>query len=119
MSTDDAARKYTVSPAWVRRLLHRRRQTGETTPRKQRHGPVPLTVTHGEQIRQAIRNQPDATLTELRMRLGLTVALSNLWGAVTALGLRLKKSNAGGGAGSAGREAAACPLAGVAAADGP
>jgi transposase len=91
LSTSQVAHKYTVSPAWVRRLLQRRRQTGETAPRPQRRGPVPLSQTHGEQILQAVRDQPDATLAELRQQLGLAVALSTLWAAVAALGLRLKK----------------------------
>lgn len=91
MSTPDAAQKYTVSPSWVRRLRQRRRQTGETAPRPQRRGPVPLWQTHGEPIRQAVKEAPDATLAELRQKLGLAVALSTLWAAVAALGLRLKK----------------------------
>ncbi len=91
----DAARKYTVSPSWVRRLLQRRRQTGETAPRPQRHGRLPLWRTHAEPIRQAVSGQPDATLAELPQRLGLTVALSTLWAAVAALGLRLKKKSKG------------------------
>ena len=91
MPAPDAARKYTVSPAWVRRLLQRRRETGETAPRARRHGRVPLSATHGEAIRQAVKDRPDATLAELRDKLGLAVALSTLWAAVAALGLRLKK----------------------------
>ena len=93
MPTLEVARKYTVSPAWVRRLKQRRRQTGETAPRPQRHGPVPLSQTHGEQIRQAVAARPDATLAELHQKLGLAVALSTLWAAVAALGLRLKKKS--------------------------
>jgi transposase len=93
MSTTDVAQKYKVSPAWVRRLLQRRRQTGETAPRPQRRGPLPLAQTHGAQIRQAVRDRPDATLAELRHQLGLAVALSTLWAAVAALGLRLKKKS--------------------------
>src|SRR5262245_51551658 len=96
LSTANVAVKYSVSPAWVRRLKQRRRETGETAPRPQRHGRVPLSQTHPEQIRQAVRDQPDATLAELRQKLGLTVALSTLWAAVAALGLRLKKSSPGG-----------------------
>lgn len=91
MSTPKAAEKYTVSPAWVRRLKQRRRETGETAPRPQRRGRVPLSLTHGEAIRQAVKDTPDATLAELRQKLGLAVALSTLWAAVAALGLRLKK----------------------------
>lgn len=91
MSTSEVAVKYKVSASWVRRLLQRRRQTGETAPRPQRHGPVPLAQTHGERIHQAVSEQPDATLAELRQKLGLEVALSTLWTAVASLGLRLKK----------------------------
>jgi transposase len=93
MSTAEVARKYTVSPAWVRRLLQRRRATGETAPRPQRHGRVPLSATHAEPIRRAVADQPDATLAELRQKLGLAVALSTLWAAVAALGLTLKKKS--------------------------
>ena len=91
LSTTQAAKKYTVSPSWVRRLLQRRRTTGETAPRAQRRGPVPLSQTHAAQIRQAVAEQPDATLAELRHKLGLAVALSTLWAAVAALRLSLKK----------------------------
>ena len=91
LSAPQAATKYTVSPSRVRRLLQRRRETGETAPRPQRRGRLPLCQTHGEPIRQAVSDQPDATLAELRQTLGLAVALSSLWTALAALGLRLKK----------------------------
>ena len=91
MATKDAAAKYRVSPAWVRRLLQRRRETGETAPRRQRHGPVPLDVTHGDALRQAVKDEPDATMAELRARLGLDVALSTMWQALDRLGLSFKK----------------------------
>jgi transposase len=87
----DAAKKFSVSPAWVRRLLQRRRETGETAPRPRRHGPRPLRETHGDILRQAVAAEPDATLAELRERLGLKVALSTLWLALDALGLTFKK----------------------------
>jgi transposase len=95
MAPKDAAAKYAVSPAWVRRLLQRRRQTGETAPRPRRHGPRPLRETHADALRQAVAAQPDATLAELREALGLDVALSTLWQALDALGLTLKKSRSG------------------------
>jgi len=93
MPTKDVAAKFSVSPAWVRRLLQRRRASGETAPRRQRHGPPPSWVADGyaEPLRQAIADTPDATLAEIRDRLGLAVALSTLWRAVAALGLTFKK----------------------------
>jgi transposase len=93
LTTRAVATKYSVSESWVRRLKQRRRATGETAPRTQRRGPVPLAHTHGDRIRQAIRERPDATLAELRQQLGLTAALSTLWAAVAALGLSLKKKS--------------------------
>lgn len=96
MKSKDAAVKYSVSPAWVRRLRQRQRETGEVTPRQQgRRGPVPLWQTHGEQIRQAVKDQPDATLAELRDKLGLDVAPSTLCEALKALKLTRKKKRHG------------------------
>lgn len=66
LKTAAVAEKYTVSPAWVRRLKQRRRETGETAPRQQRHGPVPLHQTHAEALRSAVAQTPDATMAELR-----------------------------------------------------
>ena len=91
MGTSAVASKYSVSPAWVRRLKQRRRETGETAPRPQRHGPVPLSQTHADALRAAVAGQPDATLAELREELGLDVALSTVWEALDALGLSFKK----------------------------
>ena len=89
----DVAAKFSVSPAWVRRLRQRRRESGETTPRTRRPSRQGLAQTHADQIRQAVGKQADATLAELRQQLGLTVALSTLWAALQALGLRLKKKS--------------------------
>lgn len=91
MATKAVSAKYTVSPAWVRRLKQRRRETGEVAPRQQRRGPVPLHQTHGAAIRQAVADEPDATMTELRAKLGLGVALSTMWEALDRLGLSFKK----------------------------
>jgi transposase len=95
LATPAVAQKYRVSPAWVRRLKQRRRETGETQPRRQRHGPVPLYQTHADALRQAVKDSPDATLAELRAALGLDVALSTLWRALDRLGLSFKKKSHG------------------------
>jgi transposase len=95
LATKIVATKYSVSPAWVRRLKQRRRQTGETAPRVAKPGPRPSWDAYADQLRQAIRQTPDATLAELRDHLGLTVALSTLWRACAALGLSVKKKSTG------------------------
>jgi transposase len=93
MAVPAVAKKFSVSPAWVRRLKQRRRETGETAPRKQRHGPRPSWESYADRLRQAIADEPDATLAELRQKLGLKVALSTVWRAVDALGLTFKKKS--------------------------
>jgi transposase len=95
MKTKAVAVKYTVSESWVRRLKQRRREHGEVAPREQRHGPPPSWEADGsgyaDALRAAVAQTPDATLEEVKQRLGLAVAISTLWRACAALGLSFKK----------------------------
>lgn len=93
MATSQVAKKYSVSRAWVRRLKQRRRETGEVGPKQQRRGPTPASVTYAEKIREAVRHAPDATLDELRAKLGMSRA--TLARALIVLGLTRKKSPCG------------------------
>jgi transposase len=95
LSTRAAAAKYRVSESWLRRLKQRRRQTGETAPRPRRTFRVPILAAHADRLRQLIADQPDATLAELRERLGVAVSLGALWDAVRRLGLTVKKKSRG------------------------
>jgi transposase len=94
MAPADVAAKYRVSASWVRRVRQRHRDHGETGPRPGGRRP-PALASHADRIRQAVRDTPDATLTELRSRLGLAVSLATLWRAVAGLGLVLKKRSSG------------------------
>ena len=91
--TAEVAAKYRVSASWVRRLKQRRRETGSTAPKPQRHGPKPAWAEHAERIAQAVRERPDDTLEEHRARLGLGLSISTLWRAIEALGLTVKKKS--------------------------
>lgn len=102
-ATAEVAEAFTVSPAWVRRLVQRRRQTGEVAPRTPRDPRVPKLAAHLPRIRELLAATPDMTLSELRDELKVAVALSTLWAAVRSLGLTFKKSHPGGRAGPAGR----------------
>ena len=93
MSTEDVAVKYRVSASWVRRLKQRRRETGSTEPKKQRHGLVASWAEHAEAIDAVVRQRPDDTLEEHRARLGLGLSISSLWRAMKALGLTVKKKS--------------------------
>ena len=88
--TAAVAARFAVSPAWVRRLKQRRRETGETSPRPRTARP-PKLAPHADRLRHLLAAAPDATLTELRADLGVRVALSTLWAAVRRLGYTLKK----------------------------
>jgi transposase len=95
MTSSAAARKYSVSPAWVRRLKQRRAATGEVKPRQQRHGRVPAAVVYADAIRDAVRQAPDATLDEYRRRFHLPMSRAALARALVVLGLTRKKSRSG------------------------
>lgn len=95
LGTKAVAKKYTVSPSWVRRLKQRRREAGEVAPRPPRNRRRPKLAEHHGRIRELVAAAPDLTLAELRQRLGVAVALATLWAAVRALGLTLKKKSSG------------------------
>lgn len=102
-TTAELADRFAVSPARVRRLRQRHRQTGEVAPRTAADPRVPEPRGHLPRIRELLAATPDMTLVELRDELKGTVALSTLWAAVRGLGLTFKKSHAGGRAGPPGR----------------
>jgi transposase len=87
---------FKVSPAWIRRLLQRRRETGSITP-KQRDYTASGKVT--EEIRQQlaglVRQTPDATLAELQQRLGTPLSTATICRTLAKMGLPLKKSRYG------------------------
>ncbi|MBN9523208.1 hypothetical protein J0H58_32620 [bacterium] len=89
--TSKVADAFAVSPAWVRRLVPRRRETGETAPRKVRDTRVPKLREHLSTIRALLAATPDMTPAELRAEPRVAVALSTLWAAVRSLGLTFKK----------------------------
>ncbi len=94
MGTRTVATKYRVSESWVRRLKQRRRQYGEIAPRQRAPSP-PKWLPHAEHLQELVSGQPDATLAELRARLGLSVSLTTLWRALRTLHLTFKKKSCG------------------------
>ena len=91
-TTADVADRFAVSPAWVRRLKQRRRETGETAPRARRPARPRKLDPHADAIRAELAARPSRTLAELRDALGLRCALATLWAAVRRLGLTFKKT---------------------------
>jgi len=91
MSAKDLAKKYRVSPSWVRGLKRRHHQTGEIGPRQQRVSHRSKLDEHLPQLQQLVQEHPDATLAELRQRLGVPVSVATLWRTLRRLQLTFKK----------------------------
>jgi transposase len=90
----DIARRFRVSLSFLTRLIQRRRQTGDLAPKPHGGGRVPaLDPAAQQRLRQMLRQQPDATLAELRQRLGLTCSLVAIWRALRRLKITRKKKD--------------------------
>lgn len=89
MRTRQIAGVFQVSPAWARRVKQRRRETGETRPRPM--GGATVVKIDRVRLAELVREQPDATLKELRMRLGVQCADSAVCMALKRMGLSFKK----------------------------
>ena len=91
--TAEVAERFAVSPAFVRRLKQRFRQTGSLAPRPGGRGPTLKLAARLDELRQAVRERPDATPAEHRQRLKLVVARVTVWRALRCLGLTRKKKS--------------------------
>lgn len=89
MPTKKIAEVFAVSPAWARAIKQRRRETGETTPRPM--GGATVIKIDRARLAELVREQPDATLKELRERLGIQCAESAICMALKKLGFSFKK----------------------------
>jgi len=69
MSSEDAARKYSVSISWVYLLRKQRRETGNIAPKKRPKSYHLKLSPYEAEIRQLIADHPDATLVELHSML--------------------------------------------------
>ena len=80
---------FRVSPAWARRVKQVRRETGRTTPLPM--GGATFIKIDRARLTELVMEQPDATLEELRERLGVRCAISAVCMALKALDLSFKK----------------------------
>jgi transposase len=86
------ARRFLVSVSFITRLLQLHRSTGSLEPRPHGGGnPAVLGPEDLEQLRELVPKQPDATLEELRQRLGVSCSLMTISRALRKLGLPRKK----------------------------
>jgi transposase len=100
LGTRATASKYKVSPAWVRRLKqHRRERGGDIAPRAG-GGSRGRKIDRGR-LAELVAQQPDATLVELRDRLGVAVTPWAVCKALRELKLSYKKSRSAPPSGTA------------------
>jgi transposase len=90
LGTKATAKKYKVSPAWVRRLKQHRRERGDIVPRT--GGGSRGQKIDRIRLAELAEAQPDATLVELRDRLGADVTAWAVGKALHELKLTYKKS---------------------------
>lgn len=89
METTPVARLFQVCPAWVRRVMQRKRESGELCARPR--GGATVIKVDLSRLRQLVEETPDATAEELHARLGSSCSVSAVDVALRRLGLSFKK----------------------------
>ena len=89
MNTKPVADLFGVSRSWVRRVMQRRRECGQTTPRA--CGGATVVKIDMDRLRELATEQPDATIPELHQRLGTDCSESAVGAALLRLKLSFKK----------------------------
>jgi transposase len=89
MKTKRVAELFRVSSSWVRRVMQRRREHGERSPRPR--GGATVVKIDLDQLRRLVEEQPDATAKELHARLGTACSVSAVDMALRRAGLSFKK----------------------------
>jgi transposase len=95
MKTPAVAQKYSVSQSWVRRLKQRHKATGSLAPGPPSPGRPVTLAPHDARVRELVRDDPDATLAELRTRLGVRISTSALAEYLRRIKLSFKKKSSG------------------------
>lgn len=89
MTTIQIAQMFAVSCAWARRVRQRRRETGRTTAFAR--GGATIVKIDMPRLAALVHEQPDATMLELRDRLGVECSESAICLALKRLDLTFKK----------------------------
>ena len=92
LPTKAVAEKYGVSRTWVRWLKQRRREAGRIEPGVPTGRPRKIDR---EKLAVLVEKYPDATLVELRDRLGVACGPTAIWMALDAMKITFKKKPSG------------------------
>jgi transposase len=93
---EQIAARFAVSISWIRDLLRRRRLTGSIAPRPHSGGRAPACdAAAAARLRQAVRDDADATLQELARAANVDCGPSAVHRALVRLGITRKQSPGG------------------------
>lgn len=89
---EQVASRFEVSLGMVKKLIQQRRHTGDIAPRHHRSGRKPIILSsHRRELRALLVKQPDLTLEEIRVRLGLECTIQAIHYVLADMGLTYKK----------------------------
>ena len=91
-SQAEIAKFYGVNISTFQRWLQRYRQTGRAAPLPRGHNPPALDETQTLALSRLVQEQPDATLEQLRERLGVGCSIVTIHNTLKRLGYRVKKT---------------------------
>jgi transposase len=93
---EQIAARFSVSIAWIRKLVRQRRETGSIAPKPHGGGRAPAFDDEAaRRLREAVRADNDATLAELAHAAGVSCCASAVYRALARLGVTRKKSHGG------------------------
>ena len=93
---EQVAARFAVSLSWVRKLLRQRRDTGSIDPKPHGGGHAKAFDTASQaKLRQAVRDDSDATLEELGRLAGVACSASAVYQTLDRLGITRKRSRGG------------------------
>ena len=99
---EQIAARFSVSVAWVRKLVRQRRETGSIEPKPRGGGRAPaFDAEAAGRLREAVRADDDATLQELARASGVSCCASAVHRALARLGITRKESRGGRPSGTA------------------
>ena len=92
VTRDQVASRFDVSLGMVKKLIQQRRHTGNIEPGHHRSGRKPLILgSHRREMRILLAKQPDLTLEEIRVHLGLECTIQAIHHVLADMGLTYKK----------------------------
>ena len=90
-STAEVAERFAVSPAFVRRLKQRHRETQSLAPKTRVYSPPRLLADRADEITALLAAHPGITAGEVRRKLGIDCCTNTVWRMIRHLGTTFKK----------------------------